>query len=73
MATNAEVEDMIGSIYEALVAVEAAHPDSPTVQALHGRLYAARQMAEAHFGLEPALVAARGGGDKTEPEVQPQS
>ncbi|USN15289.1 hypothetical protein KIKIMORA_01430 [Brevundimonas phage vB_BpoS-Kikimora] len=67
--TPQAVEAQIDAIYTALVAAEAAHPNSPELKTLHDRLYEARQMAVQHFELEPTIGQRSGGGEKTDPVV----
>lgn len=72
MATQDDVLAHTDSIYEALTAAEAAHPDCPHLAVLHQRLYAAKVDAFAHFEITDPAVQARGGGDKDVPETKPE-
>ncbi len=72
MATNEQVEAHIADVYEKLVAAEAAHPNSPALAALHESLFAARNSAVEHFGLDAGVAARSGGGSKTPPTDEPE-
>lgn len=70
MATKHQVQTAIYNVYTALIAAEAAHPDSPELATLHEKLGAADALAVEHFGLERPQ-ARSGGGSKTPPPPPP--